>query len=53
MGRPVHGSGVFTGGAFMHPTLSFMGRVRLSTGPVVRSKENKNVPPFGVVPGGS
>ena len=29
------------------------GRVRLSTGRVVRSKENKGVPPFGVIPGGA
>ena len=28
------------------------GRVRLSTGRVVGSKENKGVPPFGVIPGG-
>lgn len=29
-----------------------LGRVRLSTGRVIRSKENKNVPKFGHVPGG-
>jgi hypothetical protein len=29
------------------------GRVRLSTGRVIHSKENKDVPRFGEIPGGS
>lgn len=35
-----------------HESAFRLGRLRLSTGTVIRSKKNKNVPPQGAVPGG-